>query len=123
MTLEVNPSTILNWEKGRTEPPVEAMPALLQFLGYDPLSEPTTLPERMLRTRQGRGWSIKEAALRLGYMGCLGDRENSALATAQGPSCALFGRARQRRKNGVKRTPSFRGPRQYARHPRFRRRC
>lgn len=42
--LEVNPSTILNWEKGHTVPPVEAVPALLQFLGYDPLPEPKTLP-------------------------------------------------------------------------------
>jgi transcriptional regulator with XRE-family HTH domain len=64
--LKVNPSTILNWEKGHTEPPVEAMPALLQFLGYDPLPEPKTLPERLLAKRRAMGWSIREAARKLG---------------------------------------------------------
>ena len=60
--LEVNPCTILNWEKGYTKPPVEAMPALLQFLGYDPLPEPKTIPERLLAKRRAQGWSIREAA-------------------------------------------------------------
>jgi transcriptional regulator with XRE-family HTH domain len=64
--LEVNPSTILNWEKGHTEPSVEAIPTLLQFLGYDPLPEPKTLPERLLAKRRAMGWSIREAAQRLG---------------------------------------------------------
>ena len=40
----VNPWTILNWEKGHSEPPIETVPALLQFLGYDRLPEPKTLP-------------------------------------------------------------------------------
>jgi transcriptional regulator with XRE-family HTH domain len=64
--LEVNPSTILNWEKGHTRPPVEAMPALFQFLGYDPLPEPKTLPERLTAKRRTMGWSIREAARNLG---------------------------------------------------------
>jgi transcriptional regulator with XRE-family HTH domain len=64
--LEVNPSTILNWEKGHTEPPVEAVPALLQFLGYDPLPEPKTLPERLIAKRRSKGWSIREAARKFG---------------------------------------------------------
>ncbi len=64
--LEVNQSTILNWEKGHTEPPVEAMPALLQFLGYNPLPEPKTLPERLLAKRRAMGWSIRAAARKLG---------------------------------------------------------
>jgi len=64
--LEVNPSTILNWEKGYTKPPVETMPALLQFLGYDPLSEPKTLPGRLLAKRRVMGWSIRAAARNLG---------------------------------------------------------
>jgi transcriptional regulator with XRE-family HTH domain len=61
-TLEVNLSTILNWEKDHTKPAAEAMPALLQFLGYDPLPMPKTLPERLLAKRRAMGWSIREAA-------------------------------------------------------------
>ena len=53
--LEVNPNTILNWEKGHTEPPVEALPALLQLLGYDPLPKPKTLSERLLAKRRSDG--------------------------------------------------------------------
>lgn len=63
--LKVNPSTILNWEKGHTEPPVEAMPALVQFLGYDPSPEPQSLPERLLAKRRAMGWSIRKAARKL----------------------------------------------------------
>ena len=63
--LEARPDTVLNWEKGHTEPPIELMPAILQFLGYDPFPEPNTLPERMLAKRRAMGWSIKEAARQL----------------------------------------------------------
>ena len=62
----VNPSTILNWENGHSEPPVEAMPALLGFLGYDPLPAPKTLPERLLAKRRAMGWSIRKAARKFG---------------------------------------------------------
>jgi transcriptional regulator with XRE-family HTH domain len=42
------------------------MPALLQFLGYDPLPEPKTLPERLIAKRRAVGWSIREVAQKLG---------------------------------------------------------
>lgn len=64
--LEMNPGTILNWERGHTKPPVEAFPALLQFLGYDPFPEPKTLAERLVAERRDMGWSIRVAANRLG---------------------------------------------------------
>ncbi len=64
--LGVTPQTVLHWEKGQTEPPIESIPAILHFLGYNPFREPTTLPERLLATRRAMGWSIKEAAKRLG---------------------------------------------------------
>jgi len=35
--LGASPWTVLNWEKGHTEPPIESMPAIIRFLGYDPL--------------------------------------------------------------------------------------
>ncbi len=64
--LGVNVWTVLNWEKGHTKPPIETMPALLKFLGYDPSPEPKTLPERLLAKRRAWGWSIREAAQRVG---------------------------------------------------------
>jgi transcriptional regulator with XRE-family HTH domain len=42
------------------------MPAIIQFLGYDPFSEPRSLSERMRTKRRIMGWTIKEAARRLG---------------------------------------------------------
>ena len=64
--LGVTSWTVLNWEKGKTEPPIESIPAILRFFGYDPFPEPKSLPERLLAMRRAMGWSIKEAARQLG---------------------------------------------------------
>ncbi len=64
--LGVDPFTVLNWEKGHTEPPAMATPTIRRFLGYDPYPAPKTLPERLLAFRRLKGWSIKEAADRIG---------------------------------------------------------
>ena len=64
--LGVNPWTVLNWEKGHTEPPIESMPAIIQFLDYDPFPAPKNIPERLLAKRRVMGWSINEAARQLG---------------------------------------------------------
>jgi transcriptional regulator with XRE-family HTH domain len=64
--LGVNPWTVLNWEKGYTEPPIEAMASILRWLGYDPCPAPQTLPERIVAKRRAMGWSIREAARQLG---------------------------------------------------------
>lgn len=64
--LGVNTWTILNWEKGRTEPPIAAMPVILKFLGYYPFPQPRTLLEKLLAKRREMGWSIKEAAEAVG---------------------------------------------------------
>jgi len=60
--LGVNPWTILNWEKGHTEPPIASIPAVVKFLGYDPFPEPKTLPQHLCAKRRKMGWSIQEAA-------------------------------------------------------------
>ena len=59
--LGINSWTVLNWEKGHTEPPIESMPAIVRFLGYDPFPEPKTLPERLLAKRRAMGWSIRKS--------------------------------------------------------------
>jgi len=64
--LGVNAGTVLNWEKGHTEPPVESMPAIIRFLGYDSFLEPNNISERLLAKRRAMGRSIKEAARQLG---------------------------------------------------------
>ncbi len=58
--------TVLNWEKGRSEAPIESMPAILTFLGYDPFPAPETLPERLLAKRRAMGWSMRKAARQIG---------------------------------------------------------
>jgi hypothetical protein len=69
-------ASLLNWERGRAEPELRFLPAILRFLGYDPRQEPecgfrrpathseakaATLPER--GGEQGSWW-IEVAALR-----------------------------------------------------------
>ncbi len=68
--LGVVPWTILNWEKGRTAPPIASIPAIVQFLGYNPVPQPETLPQRLLAKRRAMGWSIKEAAKAVGVDPC-----------------------------------------------------
>ncbi len=78
--LGVNAWTILNWEKDHTEPPIESMPAIIRFLGYDPFPEPKNIPERLLAKRRAKGWSIREAARRLGVdEGTWGDWEQGGV--------------------------------------------
>ena len=64
--LGVNPWTVLNWEKHHTGPPIESMPAIIRFLGYDPFPEPKNITEGLLAKRRVMGWSIREAARQLG---------------------------------------------------------
>jgi transcriptional regulator with XRE-family HTH domain len=58
--------TVINWEYGRTEPPMAAIPAVIRFLGYDPFPSPTTFTEHLLAKRRAMGWTIKQAATALG---------------------------------------------------------
>lgn len=64
--LGVTEATVLHWEKGYTQPAVYDMPAIVAFLGYDPLPSAQTLGERMRAKRRHMGWTIGEAAEALG---------------------------------------------------------
>lgn len=64
--LGVSAWTVLNWEKNKSKPPIEAIPAIVRFLGYTPFPEPKNLPERLLAKRRVMGWSIKEASRQFG---------------------------------------------------------
>jgi len=60
--LGVNTWTVLNWENGHTQPPIEAIPAILRFLGYDPFPESKTVAQHLAAKRREMGWPIKKAA-------------------------------------------------------------
>ncbi len=64
--LGVVPWTILNWEKGHTEPPIASIPKIMGFLGYDPFPVPKNLSQHLLMKRREMGWSIKDAAEAVG---------------------------------------------------------
>jgi transcriptional regulator with XRE-family HTH domain len=58
--------TVRNWEKGRAEPEVKFLPAVIGFLGYNPLPEAMSLGEQVRRARLGLGLSRLELACRAG---------------------------------------------------------
>ncbi len=64
--LKVTAATLLNWELGKTEPRIQYIPAVVLFLGYDPYPAAATLPERMLAFRRARGWTMAQAAQKIG---------------------------------------------------------
>jgi transcriptional regulator with XRE-family HTH domain len=64
--LGVTESSIWNWEAGHTQPDLRCMPAIITFLGYNPLPETMTLAERLVQHRRMLGISRKEAAAELG---------------------------------------------------------
>jgi transcriptional regulator with XRE-family HTH domain len=58
-------TTITNWEKGRSEPEIRFLPAILGFLGYDPCPKQQSFGARLVRYRQKFGWSQKRLAAEL----------------------------------------------------------
>jgi transcriptional regulator with XRE-family HTH domain len=64
--LGVGTTSVLNWEGNWSRPEIRYMPAIIRFLGYDPLPAANTLAERLVRHRTGLGLSQKEAAGRIG---------------------------------------------------------
>ncbi len=67
----VTPFTILNWEKGYTEPQIFQIPILIEFLGYDPINSIShSIAEHLLNKRRQLGWTQKTAARKLGVDPC-----------------------------------------------------
>jgi len=60
--LGVDETSIHNWEVGISKPEIRYMPAIIQFLGYNPLPEPTTMAERLVRHRTTLGLTQMAAA-------------------------------------------------------------
>jgi transcriptional regulator with XRE-family HTH domain len=74
--LGVTVDSVRNWEKGRAQPLIQSIAAILEFLDYDPFPEPTSIPGRLRAKRRAMGWSIRQAAAKLGVdPGTWGDWE------------------------------------------------
>jgi transcriptional regulator with XRE-family HTH domain len=58
--------TVINWEKGRTEPAARYVPRIVRFLGHDPFPRGTTLAQRLRAARRARGLSHRALARELG---------------------------------------------------------
>jgi transcriptional regulator with XRE-family HTH domain len=59
-------TSIFNWKSNKGTPEIRFMPAIIRFLGYNPLPEAATLAEQLVRRRTALGKSQKESALKLG---------------------------------------------------------
>ena len=63
----VDKTTVYNWERNYTRPPLRYMPTVLDFLGYDPAPvEPETMGDKLLKYRRDRGITQKELARQIG---------------------------------------------------------
>ena len=62
----VHELTITNWEVNETIPEVRYIPAIIEFLGYNPLSEGSSLSERLKTARRALGLSQRKMAPKLG---------------------------------------------------------
>jgi len=58
--------TIINWEGNESILAVRYLPAIIRFLGYDPLPPVAEFPELLARTRRMLGLSQRKMAERIG---------------------------------------------------------
>jgi transcriptional regulator with XRE-family HTH domain len=62
----VDETTITNWERNATAPAIRHIPAIIQFLGYDPAPPASTFPERIAAARKAHGLSQRKMAEKMG---------------------------------------------------------
>ena len=62
----VDTTTICNWESNASTPAIRNLPAIIQFLGYNPLPPAQTFVERLTSARRVLGVSQRNLALSLG---------------------------------------------------------
>jgi transcriptional regulator with XRE-family HTH domain len=62
----VGETSVFNWEADTVGPGIRCMPAIIRFLGYNPLPEADTLGGRLVRHRTSLGMTQGEAALKIG---------------------------------------------------------
>jgi len=62
----VDTTTVCNWESNASIPAIRYIPAILEFLGYDPFPPAKTLPVRLVTARKVLGLSQRMLAHSLG---------------------------------------------------------
>ncbi len=97
--LGVNVASIVNWENNRTKPGVEYMPAIIRFLGYNPLTPSNNWADRLVQGRTALGLTQKQAAARIGVDQCTlarwerGEREPAGAFAASAKRFLVSSRA------------------------------
>ncbi len=64
--LHVDKTSVYNWETNRTKPGMEYIPAIIRFLGYNPLPPAEGWADRLLQCRTVLGLTQKQASVRIG---------------------------------------------------------
>ena len=64
--LGVDTTSIRTWEASAAQPGLRYMPAIIEFLGYNPLPPAKTWAERLVRHRKSLGLTREESARRIG---------------------------------------------------------
>jgi transcriptional regulator with XRE-family HTH domain len=62
----VDKTSIYNWENNRSKPGLAYMPAIIRFLGYNPLPPSDKRSDRLVGCRRALGISQKQAAAQIG---------------------------------------------------------
>jgi transcriptional regulator with XRE-family HTH domain len=62
----VDTTTICNWESNASLPAIRYLPAIIQFLGYDPQPAVDSFPDRLVTARRTLGLSQRKMAEKLG---------------------------------------------------------
>ena len=62
----VETTSVFNWEANTSQPDLRFVPAVIGFLGYNPLPPANTLGEKLVRHRTALGMPQKEAARKIG---------------------------------------------------------
>lgn len=65
--LGIHPHTISQWVVGTNFPQVPYLKKMIEFIGYYPFPEPTTLGERIIRYRRVHGLNQKEFGDLIGF--------------------------------------------------------
>ena len=60
--LGVHKGSIQNWEREVGQPGIRQLPAIIEFLGYDPLPEPKSLCQRIAYARRRLGFTQEDLA-------------------------------------------------------------
>ena len=50
--IRVDTTTITNWERNATTPAIRYIPAIIEFLGYDPQAAADSFPDRLATARK-----------------------------------------------------------------------